>query len=206
MIKSKVFERCKKRITIVFYISCIAVATPYLPRFIKWASVRWTSARVANFVLMAEIAIALVILGVGIWIFTVKRKKALVFFMVSGGIIFTGAYLYKYIPNPYEFTHFPEYGILSVLIIRAMKEEKLGAENKTHIGCKNREKEDKRNRAKLALRGNPYILSAIMTGIVGGGDEIYQHFLPGRFFTWYDVALNFVGGILGLIVYWGLKK
>ena len=42
--------------------------------------------------------------------------------------------------------------------------------------------------------------------MIGMGDEIYQHFLPGRFFTWYDVFLNFVGGILGLIVYWGLKK
>jgi len=202
--KSEVFKRWKKWIPVIFYIICIAVATPYLPRLIKWASGIWSSGRVANLVLMVEIGIALVILGVGIWIFAVKRKKALVFFMVSGGIIFTGAYLYKHIPNPYEFTHFPEYGILSVLVIRAMKEEKLGAENKTHLGCKKKEK--KRKRAKLALRGNPYMLSAIMTGVVGSGDEIYQHFLPGRFFTWYDIILNFLGGILGLVIYWGLKR
>jgi len=204
--KVKVIKRWKKWTAVIFYIICIAVATPYLPRFIKWASGRWSSGRVANFVFMAEIVIALVILGVGIWIFAVKRKKALVFFIASGGIIFIGAYLYKYIPNPYEFTHFPEYGILSILIIRAMKEEKFGAENKRHIGCKNIEKEDKKNRVKFALRGNPYLLSAIMTGAVGGGDEIYQHFLPRRYCTIYDIFLNILGGILGLLVFWGIRR
>jgi len=43
-------------------------------------------------------------------------------------------------------------------------------------------------------------------GLVGIGDEIYQHFLPNRFFTWYDIFLDILGGILGLLILWRIKK
>jgi len=54
-------------------------------------------------------------------------------------------------------------------------------------------KEEYRYR-KFKMIKNSYFLSGILTGLVGTGDEIYQHFIPGRFFTLYDVFLNLLGG------------
>ena len=46
-----------------------------------------------------------------------------------GGLIGVSCLFYFIIPNPYELTHLPEYAILSILIIQALKEEK-GTEEK----------------------------------------------------------------------------
>jgi len=53
---------------------------------------------------------------------------------------------------------------------------------------------------------NSYIFSGLITGVIGITDEVYQYFLPRRFFTWYDVLLNILGGILGLLIYWKIKN
>jgi VanZ family protein len=58
----------------------------------------------------------------------------------------------------------------------------------------------------LAKIGNLYWKSGLITGLIGLGDEIYQHFLPRRYFAWYDIFLNILGGIVGLVVFWALKK
>ena len=42
-----------------------------------------------------------------------------------------------------------------------------------------------------------YIRSALLTSIFGGRDELYQEALPARSFTWYDVVLNGLGGMVG---------
>jgi len=46
----------------------------------------------------------------------------------------------------------------------------------------------------------------MVTGLIGTADEIYQYFLPNRYFTLYDIFLNILGGILGLLIFWGIKK
>lgn len=66
--------------------------------------------------------------------------------------------------------------------------------------------EKKEEKLKYGIIQNSYLLSGIVTSIIGAGDEVYQHFIPGRFFTWYDIFLNAVGGVLGLLVYWGIKR
>ena len=161
----------------------IIIATPYLPALIRFANSRWSSASVSKFVLAVEILIAIVMLLLTIAVYKKKKGRVWFFLFPVCGIILISILLYHYLPNPYEFTHFPEYAILSFLMKKALDEKRDG----------------KRNR-------NSYVKSGVLTGVIGVGDEIYQHFLPGRFFTWYDVFLNFAGGILGLTVYWGLKK
>ena len=161
----------------------IIIATPYLPRLIRFANSRWSSASVSKFVLAVEILIAIVLLLLTIVVYKKKKGKFWLFLFPVCGIILTSVLLYRFLPNSYEFTHSPEYAILSFFMKKALDE--------------------KRDEGR---KDNSYIKSGLFTGMIGIGDEIYQHFLPGRFFTWYDVVLNFVGGILGLIVYWGLKK
>jgi len=51
-----------------------------------------------------------------------------------------------------------------------------------------------------------YFRSAAITGALGAVDEIYQGLLPLRYFTWYDILLNVIGGLLGLTILWGIIR
>lgn len=176
----------RKWVLLCLYTVSIFVITPYLPVLIRTVSSRWSSSRVSHIVLGLEIIIALLILALAIRFLIFKKKKS-VPFLVSVSTIFLFSFIiYKiYIPNPYEFTHLPEYAMLSILIIRAINKEKRG--NSTLIK-------------------NSYFLSGLITGVIGAGDEIYQYFLPNRYFNWYDILLNILGGILGLLIFWGKKR
>ena len=165
------------------YTGGIFLITPYLPQLIRFASSKWSQSGVSRFVLYVEIIIALLILTLAIVFLFYKRKKSVSFLISVAGIFFLSFIIYQFLPNPYEFTHLPEYAILSILVARAL---------------------DKKKGARL--RNNYYFLSGLITGVIGTGDEVYQYFLPVRFFTWYDIALNILGGILGLLIYWVIKK
>ena len=184
-----------KWIIVCIYTIGIFIVTPYLPQLIRSASSRWSSSGVSRFVLGVEIAIALLILILALEFLIHRRKKSALFLISVGGIFLLSFVIYQLIPNPYEFTHLPEYAILSILIIRAMDKEK--------VRSKNAEKEEN---AKSAIIKNSYFLSAMATGIIGTGDEIYQYLIPNRFFTLYDIFLNILGGILGLLIYWRIRK
>jgi len=58
----------------------------------------------------------------------------------------------------------------------------------------------------LVKSNRVYFRSAIITGGLGAIDELYQGILPSRYFTWYDIFLNGLGGILGLTLVWGISK
>jgi len=162
-------------------------------------------------VLSGEIIIALFILALGIIILVLRKKISALFpFLFTAGIFLGSVVLYLiFLPNPYEFTHYPEYAILSMLIINALEKNKdssSGRNSAGKIGGGIRRSIGKKGNIKSRIIKNPYFLSALLTGIIGTGDEIYQHFLPHRFFTWYDILLNIGGGILGLLIYWEVKK
>ena len=155
----------RKWTVVFFYTVGIFVVTPYLPQLIRVASSRWAGSSISNFVLGVEIIIALLILTLAIVFLYYKRKKS-VLFLISICVIFLLSFIiYQFIPNPYEFTHLPEYAILSILIIRALVKEKSSSFIK-----------------------NSYFLSGLITSVVGTEDEVYQHFIPRRFFTWYDIS------------------
>ena len=185
----------RKWTVVFFYTVAIFAITPYLPQLISIASSRWANSSVSRFVLVVEIAIALLILILAVGFLIQKKKKSALFLISIGGIFLLSFILYRFIPNPYEFTHLPEYAIMSILIVWALDKEKLKGT-----------KAKKEKNIKLAKSQNPYFISTMITGIIGTGDEIYQYFLPHRFFTWYDIFLNVLGGILGLLIFWGIKK
>jgi len=181
-------------IVCVYTIGLFAV-TPYLPQLIRAATSRWTSSGVSRFVLWVEIAIALLILILAVRYLTHRRKKSALFLISVGSIFLLSFIIYQFIPNPYEFTHLPEYAILSMLLVWALGDKKV---MRTNV--------KKEKRLTSVIIKNPYFLSAKITGIIGTVDEIYQHFLPNRYFTVYDIFLNILGGILGLLIFWGIKK
>jgi VanZ family protein len=56
-----------------------------------------------------------------------------------------------------------------------------------------------------ARKPSSYLYPAAITIMIGAVDELYQGFLPLRYFAWYDIGLNGLGGILGLTLFWGLR-
>ena len=184
----------KWTIVCVYTIGLFAV-TPYLPNLIRAASSQWTSSGVSRFVLCVEIAIALLILILAVEYLIHRRKKSALFLVSVGGISLLCFIIYQFIPNPYEFTHLPEYAILSMLLVWALSNKKVMRTNTK-----------KEKNIRLAISKNLYFLSAIITGLIGTVDEIYQYFLPNRYFTVYDIFLNILGAILGLLIFWRIKR
>ena len=177
------------------YIIGLFAVTPYLPNLIWAATSRWTSSGVSRFVLWVEIAIVLMILILAAIFLIYRRKKAVLFLISIGSILLLSFIIYQFIPNPYEFTHLPEYAILSMLLVWTLGDKKA-----------KRTKTKKEKRLTSVIIKNPYFLSGTVAGIIGTVDEIYQHFLPNRYFTWYDILLNILGGISGLLIYWKIKN
>lgn len=107
----------RKWAVVFLYTAGVFVVTPFLPQLIRFASSQWSRSGVSTFVLGVEIIIALLILGVAIRFLIYRKKKSILFFIFTGGIFILSIIIYQFIPNPYEFTHLPEYAILSILIV-----------------------------------------------------------------------------------------
>lgn len=58
---------------------------------------------------------------------------------------------------------------------------------------------------KLSIKSiNIYVLSIIL--LYGLSDEFHQLFVPGRNGRLEDVAIDFIGGLIGLIIYYAVRK
>ncbi len=95
-------------------------------------------------------------------------------YLILGLTIMSYLILLWIIKIPEEKIHFLEYGILAVLIERALRIEK-----------------------KVFLT---YVLTVLFTSFFGLVDEVIQHYLPERYFGWGDVLFNALGGILGVVL------
>jgi len=185
------------------YTLSIFIFTPCLPKLIQIASGKWKGSSISNFVLKFEIIIALSLIFLALAIFKYKRKKGVVLLVSLGAIIALSFITYKFLPNPYEFTHLPEYAVLSYLLVWSLKE---GEEKPKKKSSNERLESNNGEGRKIGIIKNSYLLGGFITSGIGTVDEIYQYFLPRRFFTWYDIILNTIGGILGILIYWGLKE
>ena len=169
------------------YLLVVLIATPYLPLLIQRASLRWPAESISGFVLGVEISIGIFLIVSAAALFFYNRRKFPSFILIIGGLIAFTCLFYLIIPNPYELTHLPEYAILGILILYAVK----GGDGR---------RREKVNENYL------YFRSAAITGALGAIDEIYQGILPLRYFTCYDIFLNGLGGILGLTIFWGIIR
>lgn len=200
------------------YLLIILVTTPYLPLLIRWASSRWQAGSISGFVVGVEIFLGALLLFLAGGVFFFNRQRFPSFVFIIGGIIISAIIFYLIIPNPYELTHLPEYAILSILILHAVKRGRREKKNETYIYPVRRiSSSDQRlykresrvwNRFKTLpkISNRVYFSSALITGALGALDEIYQVVLPLRYFTWYDILLNVTGGLLGLTIFWGMKR
>jgi len=73
--------------------------------------------------------------------------------------------------------HIPEFFILSYLIFRALSKEKMNP-------------------------WNTFALAIAISTLYGVTDEIHQLFVPGRYFSIFDIIFNFIGSSLILFKFW----
>ena len=218
------------------YLLIVLIATPYLPLLIQWASSRWSAGSISGFVLGVEISLGvLLIVSAGV-IFFHNRRKFPSFALIIGGLIAFASLFYLVIPNPYKLTHLPEYAILGVLILHALKEKggrtrekvnetyfypvRMSPSENTSMLCKTLFRFftllnfpmgtlfNRVNTGIMALvkSNRVYLRSAMITGVLGTIDELYQGILPLRYFAWRDIVMNGLGGLLGLTIFWALTR
>ena len=212
------------------YILLILVVTPYLPPLIQWSSSNWPGRSVDRFVLGVEVSMGILLIVLAGGVFFYNRGKFLRFMLITGGSIATACFFYRVVPNPYELTHLPEYAILSILMVRAIKVKEGTRSYSLGAGesCRSEAKVPKPTMASFPVcvqrtarhystvfrlqrterRGTNllYFRSAVLTTAFGATDELYQGLLPGRSFIWYDILLNGLGGVLGLVIVWGMSR
>ncbi|MEW6056682.1 MAG: VanZ family protein [Bdellovibrionota bacterium] len=104
----------------------------------------------------------------------VSRKLAVQ--LVLGIGVFYGCALY-YMERPEERFHYIQYGLLSPLIIY------------TAHGFSKK------------LSSLSYGLLAVLSMVLGAGDEVIQSFVPSRVFEWKDVFFNVSAAALGMFFY-----
>ena len=172
------------------YLLIVLTATPYLPLLIQWASSRWSAESISRFVLTVEVSLGVLLIISAGAVFSYNRRKFPSFVLIIGGLIGFASLFYLVIPNPYELTHLPEYAILGILILHAIKERE-GRERSIMPRAKSK---------------RVYFRSAMITGALGTIDELYQGILPLRYFAWRDIVLNGLGGLLGLTIFWALTR
>jgi ABC-type xylose transport system permease subunit len=203
------------------YLLIVMIATPYLPLLIQWASSRWPTGSISGFVLGVEISIGILLIFSAGAIFFCNRLRFPSFVLIIGGLIAFASLFYLIVPNPYELTHLPEYAILGVLVLRAIKGgggRKREKVNETYIYPVRRLSSSVQrwygreswvwNRFKALSKpsNRVYLQSAMIISVLGTIDELYQGVLPIRYFNWRDIFLNGLGGLLGLTIFWGISR
>lgn len=111
-----------------------------------------------------------------IYILFVKKEKSLagyLLFFLFVGIFFI---MVRFEKNPGEKIHMAQYGLLGVLLYNALKID-------FNIFDK-----------------YLYLWGSLICLIAGAMDEVIQGILPNRFFTWHDIFINGLSGIIALLV------
>lgn len=189
--------RGRKWLAVYGYLVVLFLATPRLPDLIRWAGGRWSGGGVEQFVLGFELSLgALLLLAAG-GIFLFRRERFARFVLLIAGILVVLYFFFRWKPNPYELTHLPEYAILGILSLRAFEHQH------SSLG---REAAGNPVSGRRSTKQSLYLKAAAFTAAVGLVDELYQGWLAGRHFTYYDLGLNALGGILGLTVLWAVSR
>lgn len=152
------------------YVVLIFVTIPYVPKV--WnASIRSLGNRTSA---ILNIAYGLGGCYIILYSYLKLRKRSPLFYTALAVIFLSYAYVLKNLDVPIEKLHLLEYGLLSVLVWRAVKPKASGI-----------------------LR---YAVVLGVVFLVGIGDELIQKLTPGRVCEISDVILNWIAGILGFLL------
>lgn len=114
--------------------------------------------------------------SVFIYILFIKKEKSLIRYLLF--FLFIGIFfiMVKFEKGPGEKIHMAQYGLLGVLLYNTLK-------------------------ISLDRFGKKlYVYGAVICLLIGALDEVIQGILPNRCFTWHDVIINGVSGMIALLV------
>jgi len=129
-----------------------------------------------NGIIVQYIIYSLVFILVFMYILLVKKEKSPAKYFLFFLFIIIFFIMVKFEKNPGEKIHMAQYGLLGVLLYNALKID-FDSFNK-----------------------NLYLCAASICLIAGALDEVIQWILPNRYFTWHDVFINGLSGIIALII------
>lgn len=114
--------------------------------------------------------------GMALWMaydrYGIRKISNYAAFGILAALYVTAAY--EWAGSPAERLHFVEYGVLTILVFRALQGD---------------------------IRGWPsYGLTVLLVGIFGVLDECIQKFIPSRVFDPKDMLTNFMSGLLAALV------
>ena len=164
-------EKTQAWLVVVFYIAFVLATIPLLPRV--WEILNEYTAGAVSYLGIVAVALAVLVATVGSW-------RSLRQHPWSSGVVLSLVVLaYAYLLNrfsvyPAERLHLVEYGFVSFFLYRALV---------LHMN-----------------NGKAYVVSFLLTALIGFGDEAIQWVLPERYFELKDVKLNIVSGGLGLLL------
>ncbi len=173
----------KEWLPVATYILVIFILTPVLPQVVEYtAKLLQVQLGLFTIYLRNITIVGLALFLIAFMIYKERYKQQSTY--VALGIIFVwGAILVNNFGAPAEATHLLEYGGLAVLLFYKFRK---------HFA---------------AVRSAPlYLAAATLTLTVGILDEIYQGWLPNRYYDLNDIFTNASSGILGLVYVWGVLR
>ena len=158
----------------MLWVTVIFTTIPFVRGLREWYVARWDPAWIGWFV-ATTIACASVIT-----LLVIRRQVGKVshrnFLWIVGVAIVFVLWVLSLRRSPEESVHFLEYGILAILLNRALRPSMPNA--------------------------LVFVAAALTGALVGTVDEIIQWVSPGRFWDWRDLLLNGSAGALAQVVLW----
>ena len=110
------------------------------------------------------------------YMFFIKGERLVLRYIIFFWFIVIFFVMVKFEANPGEKIHMAQYGLFGILLYNALKIDFDRYDNKL------------------------YLWGAVICLIAGAIDEIIQGVLPNRYFTWHDVFINGISGIIALLI------
>lgn len=155
--------------TILIY-STLYIARPICEYLRKHTPFEWLIWGIFGFIL----------LGVGRLLIKHVRIKHVSANVLLVATLIGYALALSWLKIPEERMHLVQYGVLVVLVVRALK-----LDVSTPKAC---------------------VAAVVITSLAGWGDEGIQYLLPNRYFDWKDVFLNAISAVLGLSLWLSFQK
>lgn len=119
---------------------------------------------------------SLVFIGVFIYILWVKKERLITRYLLFFLFISIFFIMVEFEKNPAEKIHTAQYGLFGVLLYNALKID------------------------FNPLNKNLYLCGFFICLVAGTLDEVIQGILPNRVFTWHDIFINGISGIIALLI------
>ena len=161
---------------LVLYVGLVYASLPFTPRVAEMFN---TTASGRMVLTLGPFVAVVLLVPLAVWLGYGRGRRP----RIAPWIVVLGLYAFVWgvlCEHPIEAVHVPQYGLMSVLIMRALR---------------------------LSVSpGVAYGGSVLLTTAVSFGNELMQGLLPNRVYDLRDVSMDGISGVMGLLVVWQLER